>query len=89
MSAHSPGEIRRRKAYRVRKAARDKAEYERRMAPLRAAGKMCGGCDNYRDKICLADSDFYGDTIVAPSYLCPRYRDRPAMSERESAPRVK
>lgn len=82
MTCRSDGEVRRRKAYRIRKAARDKAAYETAMSTLRAAAKACAICEHYRrrrlerDGICTLHSDFYGDAIVNGLHLCPDFKDR-------------
>lgn len=82
MSCRSDGEVRRRKAYRIRKAARDKAAHETAMAPLCTAAKACAICGHYQrrrfegDGICTLHSDFYGDAIVKGLHLCPDFKDR-------------
>lgn len=71
-----PGEKRRRRQANLRR----QAIYEQRLAPLRAAGKTCASCDNFRRRgmggghICLAESDFHGDMLTTPDNLCADWR---------------
>ena len=65
----------------LRSKLRMRAEYERDMIPLRAAGHSCATCRNFQKgppgidgMTCAAESDFRGYVLATADGLCPKWK---------------
>lgn len=70
-ASRQTGEKGRKQRAGLRKAAIEKALTD----PLRAAGASCSNCSERRGNVCLADSDYYGDSIIEPDGLCSWWKE--------------